>query len=256
TGSRSSSRAPSTRAGSPRCRSSPSASCSRTPICSGPACAAGTPESRHGVDTHPCVSWPYDDLRAHERRPRQGARGAGDGGDRPAHETRAHRLRVAQAREPVRARGHSRSGGNGLGRRLRGPARPPARNVIVVDSSAWVEFLRKTGSPAHRRLHALLEQRREEIAVTEIVIAELLAGASAAAAQQLRHRLVTFPVLRLRGQLDFELAAGLYRICRERGEAVRHLTDCLVAVPAIRAGATLLQSDRDFEKLARHTPLQ
>jgi predicted nucleic acid-binding protein len=36
---------------------------------------------------------------------------------------------------------------------------------------------------------------------------------------------------------------------------VRFLTDCLVAVPAIRAGATLLHADRDFDHLARISEL-
>jgi predicted nucleic acid-binding protein len=34
------------------------------------------------------------------------------------------------------------------------------------------------------------------------------------------------------------------------------MTDCLVAVPTIEAGATLLHADRDFDALARHTPLR
>jgi len=36
----------------------------------------------------------------------------------------------------------------------------------------------------------------------------------------------------------------------------RETPDCLVAVPAIEAGATVLAADRDFEILARHTPLR
>jgi len=129
--------------------------------------------------------------------------------------------------------------------------------MIVVDSSAWIEFFRGTGSPTHVRLRELLDGRRGEVAVTEVVLGELLAGeADERAARRVRDQLVTFRMLRLRGVHDFELAAALYRTCRERGEAVRNLADCLVAVPAIRAGATLLHADRDFEKLARHTPLR
>jgi predicted nucleic acid-binding protein len=47
-----------------------------------------------------------------------------------------------------------------------------------------------------------------------------------------------------------------YRACRRGGEAVRKVTDCLVAVAAIEANATVLRADRDFEKLARHTFLR
>ena len=72
----------------------------------------------------------------------------------------------------------------------------------------------------------------------------------------LRARLAALPMLALAGLADFEAAAGLYRACRRAGETVRVLADCLVAVSVIRAGATLLAVDRDFEVLARHTPLR
>jgi predicted nucleic acid-binding protein len=127
--------------------------------------------------------------------------------------------------------------------------------VIVVDTSAWVELLRATESEVDLKLRSLIE-RRASIAVTEIVVAEVLAGVSRQAVGAMRDRLLAFRILRLRGLSDFETAAGLYRACRDAGEAIRHLSDCLVAVPVIEAGARLLHADRDFEKLARHTPLE
>lgn len=55
---------------------------------------------------------------------------------------------------------------------------------------------------------------------------------------------------------DFERASGLYRKCRGKGETVRSMLDCLLAAVAIREGVPLLHNDRDFEVLARHTPLE
>ena len=69
-------------------------------------------------------------------------------------------------------------------------------------------------------------------------------------------RLVAFPILRLEGLMDFEEAALLFRRCREAGETIRSLTDCLIAVPVIRAGATLLHRDADFDAIARHSDLK
>ena len=128
--------------------------------------------------------------------------------------------------------------------------------MIVIDTSAWIELFRETGSPVERRLDALLQTQASELAVTEVVVGEVLAGVGPSALESTRARLVRLHVLRLRGLRDFELAAELSRACRAKGEAVRQLSDCLVAVPAIRAGATILHADRDFEKLARHTPLR
>jgi predicted nucleic acid-binding protein len=128
--------------------------------------------------------------------------------------------------------------------------------VIAVDTSAWIEFLRGTGSPVHFTLSSLIREGAR-LAVTEVVVAELLAGArSGHDAGELRARLLSLRILRLRGLPGYEAAAELYRACRAAGDTLRGITDCLVAVPVIEAGATLLQLDRDFEILARHTRLR
>jgi predicted nucleic acid-binding protein len=64
-----------------------------------------------------------------------------------------------------------------------------------------------------------------------------------------------FELLPVQGLADDEAAAGLYRRCRRAGETVRKLTDCLIAVVAMRAGAALLHRDQDFDVIARHAPL-
>jgi len=46
--------------------------------------------------------------------------------------------------------------------------------MTMIDTSAWVEFLRDTGSPVCDRVDALVEG---EVAVCEPVVMELLAGA-------------------------------------------------------------------------------
>jgi predicted nucleic acid-binding protein len=127
--------------------------------------------------------------------------------------------------------------------------------VILVDTSAWVEFLRGTDHPVTEQLNHLLAGDTE-VVVTEIVLMELLAGArSGRHLRALRSRLLALPVLALEGLQDFEEAALLYRICRAGGETLRTLTDCLIAVPAIRAGAAVLHEEADFDVLSRHTDL-
>lgn len=128
--------------------------------------------------------------------------------------------------------------------------------MILVDTSAWAELFRRTGSPAELKLRALLDDPAD-VAVTEVVVMELLAGArSARQLGSLKSFLLTFTLLPLRGLDGYEKAAELYRLCRAAGETVRKMTDCLVAVPALEHGATVLSADRDFEILARHTPLR
>ncbi len=128
--------------------------------------------------------------------------------------------------------------------------------MIVVDTSAWIELLRKSGSAVHLTLRELTAEDAP-LAVTEVVVLELLAGArSDREHDELRDRVLAFPVLPLNGLVGYESAAGLYQTCRRAGETLRSPVDCLVAVPAIEANATVLAADRDFEILARHTPLR
>lgn len=129
--------------------------------------------------------------------------------------------------------------------------------MILVDTSAWIEFLRATGSPTHLRLRDLL-QRDEALATTEAVIMEVLAGARDPAHLDRLRRVVLgrCQVLSGHGLADYEEAATIYRHCRGQGTTVRRLTDCLIAAVAIRAGVPLLHADQDFDRIARHCRLQ
>ena len=128
--------------------------------------------------------------------------------------------------------------------------------MIVADSSAWIGFLRGTGHPAAIELKRLLETDAD-VAVTEVVVAELLAGAKTEHHRRtLRTRLLSLPMLPLAGFGGYEEAANVYRACRRNGETLRSILDCLIAVPAIRADAAILHADRDFDAIARHTDLK
>jgi predicted nucleic acid-binding protein len=124
--------------------------------------------------------------------------------------------------------------------------------MILIDTSAWVEFLRDTGSAICDRVDALLD---DEIATCHPIRMEVLAGARD------EQHLGDLRGLLARGSLlpteptDYEEAAALYRTCRRGGETVRKLIDCLIAATAIRSALPILHSDNDFDVLARHTPL-
>lgn len=93
--------------------------------------------------------------------------------------------------------------------------------------------------------------------MTEVVIGEVLAGAhSRSQLDGLRALMHSFTLLRLGGLGGYEEAAALSRACRAAGESIGSITDALVAVPAIRAGAPVLHADADFDKLAKHTALE
>lgn len=125
--------------------------------------------------------------------------------------------------------------------------------MILIDTSAWVEFLRGTGSPVCERVDALLARN---IATCDVIRMEVLAGArSDEHLQQLRQllaRATSFPT----EPIDYETAAALYRTCRHHGRTVRKLIDCLIAAIAIRANVPVLHMDSDFTVLAEITSLE
>ncbi len=125
--------------------------------------------------------------------------------------------------------------------------------MILIDSSAWIEFLRNTGSPVCDLVHDL---QGEEVAICDVVRMEILAGARDEAHLARLRRLMARSVTISPRSTDYDDAAALYRRCRRQGETVRKLLDCLVAATAIRAAVPILHLDSDFDVLARHTELE
>jgi predicted nucleic acid-binding protein len=97
----------------------------------------------------------------------------------------------------------------------------------------------------------------DELATTDVVLMELLAGArDDGHRDRLRALLGRCEFVPTAGPRDYEDAADVYRVCRRAGDTVRALTDCLIASVAMRAGLSVLHADRGFDTIARHAPLE
>ena len=125
--------------------------------------------------------------------------------------------------------------------------------MILVDTSAWIEFLRDTASPVCARVDELLGC---EIATCHPIRMEILAGAKDEGHLDGLRRLLARASVVKTVPADYEDAAALYRSCRRSGETVRRMIDCLIAATAIRGDMPVLHADSDFDLLARHTPLR
>lgn len=123
--------------------------------------------------------------------------------------------------------------------------------MILVDTSAWVEFDRATGSRVDARLTELIAGT-DLVAVTEPVVMELLAGARDDRREaDLRRLLDRFALLRFDAGVDFDAATRIDRRCRRAGVTPRGMVDCMIAAVAHRHDATLLAADVDLERVAR-----
>lgn len=126
--------------------------------------------------------------------------------------------------------------------------------MILVDTSAWVEYLRGTGSPTAAEVRALLTSDAA-LATCDVIRMEVLAGARGRVhLADLRALLARCANLPLSAE-DYEAAASLYRTCRQGGDTVRKLVDCLIAAAAIRHDVPVLHRNADFDALARHSSL-
>lgn len=125
--------------------------------------------------------------------------------------------------------------------------------MILIDASAWVEYLRDTGSPVCRRVDELLES---DIATCDPIRMEVLAGArSESHLVDLRGLLARATVLPVDSR-HYEQAAILFRTARSQGLTVRKLVDCLIGAVAIDYDVPLLHADRDFDDLCQISPLR
>ena len=125
----------------------------------------------------------------------------------------------------------------------------------LIDSSAWIDYLRRTGSVANIEVRRMVHEDPATVATTEPVVMELLAGARSdrvfAQLQTLTGGLRLLPV---EAAVDYRDAATVYRAVRATGCTVRGLLDCLIAVVAVRTSAILVHRDRDFDVLAAALP--
>lgn len=128
--------------------------------------------------------------------------------------------------------------------------------MILVDSSAWVEFDRATGSAVDLALTDLISSGGP-VAVTEPIIMEVCAGARTAAREtDLRRLLTRFHLARFDTASDFNAAVTIYRSCRRVGITPRGLIDCLIAAVALRGDHEILARDRDLVGVANVVDLR
>jgi predicted nucleic acid-binding protein len=128
--------------------------------------------------------------------------------------------------------------------------------MILLDTSALIEFLNQTGSPWDTAVGTLLSSDAD-IAIAEITLTEVLQGIrSERDYREVRASLMTFTILALKDHNSYIKAADLYRKCRAKGLTIRSTVDLLIARTAIEHNAELLHRDRDFAAIASISSLR
>ncbi len=126
----------------------------------------------------------------------------------------------------------------------------------LIDTSAWVEYLRATGSNADAGVKRLVGEN-VPIAITEPVVMELLAGAREAAKfRRLLAMTGGLPLMNVDPACDYHEAAAIFRLARTGGKTIRSMADCLIAAVGMRRDATVVHCDADFDAIASCVPLR
>jgi predicted nucleic acid-binding protein len=125
--------------------------------------------------------------------------------------------------------------------------------VFLVDTSVWIEVFRK---PSRVNLTELVDF--DEVVTCLPVVQETLQGFRDEAGFRKAHEaMLALPIVEAPLRLEvFDDAVALYRSGRRSGLTIRSSVDCLIAACALRHNLTVLHHDRDFELLARISPLE
>jgi predicted nucleic acid-binding protein len=128
--------------------------------------------------------------------------------------------------------------------------------MIVVDTSAWIEFLTNDASSQSKAIKHLIESDAE-IGITDIVLTEVLQGIKDDRDfHSVKELLMSFPIYQASGLDTFVAAANIYRECRRKGKTVRKTVDCIIAAICLENGFAIFHKDRDFDQIAACTNLK
>ncbi|MCB8836614.1 PIN domain-containing protein [Aurantimonas sp. VKM B-3413] len=117
--------------------------------------------------------------------------------------------------------------------------------MILVDTSAWIEYLNGTGSETARSVRRAIPSR--QVVLGDLILVEILQGIrdpkTVAATRE------TLLLLRRESMCGFgvvEQAAANFRHLRRRGITIRGTVDVILATWCIVNGATIIHNDRDM----------
>ena len=125
--------------------------------------------------------------------------------------------------------------------------------MSLIDTSAWIEYLRQTGSRANIEVRRTLNVDPE---ICDVIRMEILAGARDQQHLTQLEKLLARATTIKTESIDYDNAAAIYRACRKLGVTIRAQIDCLIAAIAIRTDTSLLHNDSDFDAIAQVTKIK
>lgn len=127
--------------------------------------------------------------------------------------------------------------------------------MIVVDSSAWIDYFNGVASPVTDKLDSLLGV--EPLAVGDVILAEVLQGFRNDADYRTAKSLMTsLTLVEMLGVQSAIKCAENYRALRKRGVTISKTIDVFIATSCIENAYRLLFQDKDFLPFVEHLGLR
>jgi predicted nucleic acid-binding protein len=127
--------------------------------------------------------------------------------------------------------------------------------VIMVDTSAWVEYLRDGRPEIVRAVDRCLD--KDLVGIGDLIYCEVMQGIrSPRQRRQVSSLLLSLPQFEMVGFAMAERSAHHYRLLRSRGVTVRKTLDVLIGTFCADQGFQIVHCDRDFDLMADHLGLE
>ncbi len=120
---------------------------------------------------------------------------------------------------------------------------------VLVDSSAWIEFLNGNPSRTAEEVSRLLGSEHV-LSTCGLIVAEVFQGLRRESGfGRVTSMFEDLDFLEPAGIVTYLRAAEVYRVLRSRGIKVRSTIDCILAALAEEHGCSVLARDRDLEAI-------
>ena len=126
--------------------------------------------------------------------------------------------------------------------------------MVIVDTSAWVEYFRNGLPTVVSKVDRCLDQ--DLVGIGDLVYCEVMQGIRSP-----RHRtevsslLLSLPHFNMVGFHIAEKSAANYRFLRSKGVTVRKTIDVLIGTFCAEHGFQIVHHDSDFNLMAQHIEL-
>ena len=127
--------------------------------------------------------------------------------------------------------------------------------MVIVDTSAWIEYLRNGVPSVVAKVDRCLD--RDLVGIGDLVYCEVMQGIrSPRERAEVSSLLLSLPRFDLVGFGMAEKSAANYRLLRSKGITVRKTIGLMIGTFCAEHGFPIVHHDSDFDLMARHIGLE